>query len=121
MGKYTTDIKSEAKKNKDLIYLDRRVLNSIKIPVIKRCKECARILSDGIGRQWLEKGYCDLYCWEISNPPKQYTHFCNKCGEGVDSFVYTKDTGTHKKGAKTHLYPKYCKDCSPYHKKRYED
>jgi hypothetical protein len=80
IGKYTTDSKEEARKNKDLIYLDRRVLNSIVIPKIRRCEYCRLVLSKYDG----ESKYCSTWCLEMNNSKHLgLTYNCRTCGMNI--------------------------------------
>jgi len=116
MGKFTTDNIEDLKTNPDLIYLSPRDLHRFRELNIIRCKDCRSVLNEGVEAKWKNRGYCDEYCYEMSNPPK--IHGCVKCGDSVESFTYKRDVGSHKKGAITHTYPKYCKNCSPYNKEK---
>jgi len=119
MGKFTTNSKKEARKNKDLIYIDPAIGSYIpknKIP--KRCKYCRCVLKQEADPFMYSRGVCSQWCLDFISPPTRY-HPCPKCGKEKTPSLrqYKKKNGTISY-ISTGVYPTYCSDCTPYKKNK---
>ena len=111
MGIVSTNNRIEASET-GKIYLDKEFYKAIpnKLKPPRRCHYCRTPLTYDCNNCYYGKGFCDLWCYEIEHPPK-IEHVCKTCGIVV--LPYKKNTG-----ASSGIYSKYCKECSPYGKKK---
>ena len=117
MGKFTTQNRIEAKKNPELIYISRTVVNSLRPLRILRCKNCKCIINDGVNKKFSRHGACSEWCLDFIKPDRvtKLDHRCNLCNNPTSPIRTTKEysngNGYTKNIGTIISWRKICDDC----------